>query len=142
MRVNVYWNKRTGSVLVPTLAKTQAGFWLEIEPVEQAEAGSSASVSAAVKKSAARAGTIVSTPTRASFPKPVVLQYSAAKSWSAFRKNHELLSVERSADGRYLVRLHTKSGDGGYDDDPGGKKELALGSGIDDAVATLISLMG
>ena len=140
MLVNVYWNKKTGAVLVPAVAKTEAGFWLDTEPVEVADATFPVSVSEAIKKSAARARIIVPTPPRSS-PKPVVLGYANVKSWSAFAKTHELLSIVRTDAGQYLVNPHRRLEGGGYVVKANGGKQLPAGSTLDDAIARLVSLM-
>ena len=109
MRVHVFWNKRTGNVIVPTLAKTEAGYWLDIEPVELGSWSNPESVAEAVEKALARSGQVVPTPTRQNFPKPVVLPYSKARSINDFEKKYDLASIARSQDGYHSIERYKEA---------------------------------
>src|SRR5256885_17252816 len=82
------WNLylRNGTAYVPTVAQTEAGFFLDTDPVEVIPAVNTEALRNAVKQAIARGNPKVPTPTRAAFPKPVVLRYAKVKSWSAFEK--------------------------------------------------------
>jgi len=77
---------RNGTVYVPTVAQTEAGFYMDIEPVNVVSANDSEALQRAIMEAMSRGNPIIPTPTRAASPKPTVLKYSKAKSWSAFEK--------------------------------------------------------
>ena len=62
MLINVYWNKATGDALIPSEAKTEAGFWLDIEPVERASIRDISSMRQALSLVLARSGKVFPTP--------------------------------------------------------------------------------
>jgi hypothetical protein len=113
--MNVYWSTDSRRVFVPTMAKTDAGFWLEIDPVEEAATYDVSSIAAALQRCAARGNPAVPTPSRSRFPDWVVLKPANKKKLRDFEKEYELLSVERKPDA-YLIRKHHRSKEGrGYE---------------------------
>jgi hypothetical protein len=65
---------RKGVAYIPTTARTEAGYWLAIEPVEAIERGNP----------------VVKTPTRQNFPPPVMQPYCGMKSFSEFERTAAL----------------------------------------------------
>ena len=59
---------RKGIVFVPTVAKTEAGFFLDIDPVAVLESSDRQQVSEAIKAAILKGNRTVPTPTRAAFP--------------------------------------------------------------------------
>ena len=62
---------RKGIVFVPTVARTQAGYYLDIEPVAAISATDAEAVRDVVKQAITRGNPLVPTPTRATFPSRV-----------------------------------------------------------------------
>jgi hypothetical protein len=112
MLINIYWNRKTGEVIVPTVAQTEAGLWLDIEPVEIASWRDPASVTEAVRKSASRSGRMIPTPSRLNFPKPVVLVHSSAKNLNDFERKFDQISLVRSPDGSISIERYKKAPEG------------------------------
>src|SRR5262245_51128437 len=77
---------RRGTVYVPMVARTQAGFYMEIEPVRSIPASNREALQSAIKDAISSGNASSPTPTRASFPKPVLLNSTKTKSWSEFEK--------------------------------------------------------
>jgi hypothetical protein len=139
MLINVYWNKKTGDLLIPSEAKTEAGFWLDIEPVEHASISDPSSVSKALSMVFAQSGNVVPTPPGNS--KPVVLSYSKAKSWSDFTRKYSQVSVIRSGDGTYTIERYKPATEGrGVVVDVDAREVFPPSSSIDDVVAELSRL--
>jgi hypothetical protein len=108
MLINVYWNRQTGEVIVPTVAQTEAGFWLDTEPVESADWNDPASVSEAVSNATGRSGRVIPTPSRQEFPKPVVLGHSKAKNLNDFERKFDQISIVWLPDGDISVQRYKK----------------------------------
>ena len=88
---------RKGTVFVPTVAKTDAGFFIDVEPVAVVESTNRQEIISAIKAAIGSGNPIVATPTRAEFPKPVVLKYANVKSWATFEKNAFCWTVKKNA---------------------------------------------
>jgi len=71
---NIYLRK--GMAFAPTVAQTEAGYYLNINPVEVIPAIDADGLRHAVEQVIGRGNPSVPTPTRADFPKPVILDYA------------------------------------------------------------------
>lgn len=109
--INVYWGEQSGRVFVPTLAKTDAGFWLEVDPVEQAPTSDVSSIAAALLGCTSRGNPAVQTPPRSAFPDWVVLKHANKKKQRDFENEYRLLSIEHTIGNAYLIRNHSRSKD-------------------------------
>ncbi|MBP1152672.1 hypothetical protein [Methylocaldum sp. RMAD-M] len=108
---------RKGIVFVPTVAKTEAGFFLDIDPVAVLESSDRQQVSEAIKAAILKGNPTVPTPTRAAFPKPVVLNYANVKSWATFERNAYCWKVT-GKDSAFQLCPQRKNPSGGWEDDP------------------------
>jgi hypothetical protein len=101
--VNIYtiafWNLyiAAGKLIVPTSAKAEAGFGIEVEPVVVASLSDSAGSS-----DAKQGNPSVPTPDGKTRLPPVVLRHAGVKSWSAFVSKAKGWAVKK-APGSYLV---------------------------------------
>jgi hypothetical protein len=121
---------RKGSVYVPTTAQTEAGFYLDIEPVEVAAVQDLEAVQRAIVGAMNRGNPRVPTPTRATSPKPVVLKYSDVKSWSRFERDAENWTLADGNGGYQLVPGRRRA-DRGWEDDLDKKEEFPADIGIE-----------
>jgi hypothetical protein len=128
---------RQGIAYVPTVAKAEAGFYLDIEPVAAVPATDVDAVQAAVRQAIGTGNPRVPTPTRAAFPKPVVLKHARVKSWSAFEKGASQWTISREGD-RYQIQAYRKRPDAGWEPDPSRVELLPEGAGVE-AVAERVS---
>lgn len=133
---HIYLRNRTA--FIPTVAQTDAGFYLDVEPVEVVSAIDTEALQHAFKQAIARGNPKVPTPTRAAFPKPVVLRYAKVKSWSAFERGCLYWTITEK-DGVYHAIQGRKRPDRGWEDDPTRIKTLPPGIGIDEVAQRLAS---
>jgi hypothetical protein len=133
---NVYL--RNGTAFVPTVAQTDAGFFLNVDPVGVVSATDTEALQHAVKQAIGRGNPKVPTPTRADFPKPVVLKYAKIKSWSAFEKGCLYWTIVEK-DGVYDVKQGRKRLDRGWEDDPNRIEVLPPGISIDEVAQRVAS---
>jgi hypothetical protein len=75
-----------GEILIPTLAETDAGFHLEVEPVEVLSRPTVTELALALERVRSRGNPGVPTPSRGNYPEPVVLKYTKLRSLSEFEK--------------------------------------------------------
>jgi hypothetical protein len=135
---NIYLRK--GMAFVPTVAQTEAGYYLNINPVEVIPAIDADGLRRAVEQVIGRGNPRVPTPTRAAFPKPVMLEYAKVKSWAAFEKDCINWNIVEK-DGCYKITRGRKRPDRGWEDDPTQIDELPPGAGIDEVAQRVASLV-
>lgn len=126
---HIYLRNRTA--FIPTVAQTEAGFYLEVDPVEVVSATDTEALHLAAKKAIGRGNPKVPTPTRAAFPKPVVLKYAKVTSWPAFERGSLYWTIAQK-DGVYQIMRGRKRPDRGWEDDPEKIEELPPGASIDE----------
>jgi hypothetical protein len=132
---------RKGTAYVPTVAQTEAGFYTDIEPVAVIPVTDSRALEIAIKVVMNKGNPIVPTPTRAAFPKPIVLEYAKVKSWSAFEKDALNWTIVEEA-GNYKIKPARKRADGiGWEADPDRVEALPPGTTHDDIARRIASLL-
>lgn len=133
---------RNGTVYMPTVARTEAGYYLDIDPVEVVPAADSENLQSTIGKALSKGNPVAPTPTRATFPKPVVSKYAKVKSWSAFEKGTLVWSIVENS-GNYQIEPHRKAPDKGWEDDPTRIEHLPPGTTLEEVaqrVAAMIRL--
>lgn len=95
---------RRGTVFIPTVARTDAGFYLDVDPVAVLDSTNRQGLIDALKRAISSGNPVVETPTRATFPKPVVLKYAHVKSWAAFEKSASCWTIKKVDD---IFELHS-----------------------------------
>lgn len=130
---------RKGTVFVPTVARADAGFFLDIDPVTVLKSTDCDGISKAVKETVSKGNPVVVTPTRGAFPKPIILSYAKVKSWTAFEKDAFCWKIVGTEVGEFF-QLHTqrKSLSNGWEDDPT-KYEVFSGPTALDDLAVIIT---
>jgi hypothetical protein len=131
---------RNDTAFVPTMGQTEAGFYLDIEPVEVVPAKDIQALRGAIQQAINRGNPRVSTPSRATFPKPVVLRHAKVKSWSAFEKGAMNWKVIEK-DGNYQIKPGRKHPERGWEDDPTQTETLLPGTTVDTVAQRVASLM-
>lgn len=107
---------RKGKVIVPTASQTDAGFYIELEPVTVADAIDADAVVRAVIAALDRGNPRIKTPERDAYLPPVVLPYAGVKSWKTFEKGAQTWSVD--VEDKYIViRPQRTHQEGGWVDD-------------------------
>jgi hypothetical protein len=99
-------------VFVPTMARTEAGFYIGIEPVEVVDVRDHGAVEQALMRAISRGNPSVPTPSRANFPKNPLLKYAKVKSDSSFDKVTESWKLSKREGAYFIVpyRLRTDTG--------------------------------
>jgi len=97
-RVRCSFYLRRGTVYVPTMAQTEAGFWLGIEPVVVEKVADADALKGVLLRAITQGNPIVPTPTREHFPPDVMRRYCGMKSFSAFERTAQLWSISHKAD--------------------------------------------
>jgi len=77
---------RKGTAFIPTMAKTEAGYSMGIEPVDVQKVESPEALQALLIAAIKRGNPVVPTPTRDNFPRPLMERYCGLKSLSAFER--------------------------------------------------------
>jgi len=135
---HIYLSKRT--VFIPSVSKTEAGFYLDTEPVEVVPAQDVSRLELALKTTIERGNPIVPTPTRDKFPEPVVLKYAKKKSWASFEKSATCF-IFAKRESIYEIKHLRNSPNGGWEDDPDNIETVSLDAGIDVAVKKMIAMV-
>jgi hypothetical protein len=131
---------RNGTVYVPTVAQTEAGYYMDIEPVEAVSATDTGALEHAIKEAMSKGNPIVPTPRRATFPKPVVLKHANVKSWSAFEKGTLNWTIVGKS-GNYQIKPGRKRPDKGWEEDPAKIESLPPGTTLDEVARRVVALV-
>ncbi|MGH9632965.1 MAG: hypothetical protein ACRD7E_32075 [Bryobacteraceae bacterium] len=135
MMWELYVRKRLA--YIPTMARTDAGFYLAIEPVEIVPIDDKVALEQALVKTIARGNPKVPTPTRGSFPQPVVLPHAKVKSWSTFMKGATGWSIANE-NGLFSIAPYRLGEHGGFEEDPEGKESFPDMAPVDSIVRRVV----
>lgn len=128
---------RRGKAYAPTMARTEAGFYLASEPVFVADTSASWDVEVALLNAVRNGNPLIPTPDRDSVREYVVLKYSGTKSLSAFERlatkwrmscTNGKLSIAPYRTGRY----------GGFEEDPDREEFLPDSASLEEGVRRLV----
>ena len=136
---NVYL--RRGMLYVPTVARTESGLYLDVEPVGVAAATDADAVRKVVRSAIERGNPAIPTPARGAFPKPVVLRHAGMQSWSEFERATSSLAVAHR-DGRFRIIPRRKGDEGGWEDDVSATEVLDPSAGSEDVARRIVVLIG
>jgi hypothetical protein len=125
-------------VFVPTMARTEAGFYIGIEPVEVVDLRDHAAVEQALMRAISRGNPSVPTPPRANFPKNPLLKYAKVKSDSSFDKVAKSWKLSKR-DGAYLIVPYRPRKDRGQEEDTERGEAMPADLPLDAVVRRLIS---
>jgi hypothetical protein len=145
MKLNV-WHLylRNGMVYVPTVAQAEAGghlgYFMNIDPVEVVSVAETEALQRAIKEAMSKGNPVVPAPTRATFPKPVMLKYAKVKSWSAFEKGTLPWTIEEKS-GVYQIKPGRRRPDRGWEEDPTKIESLPPGTTLDEVAKQVIALI-
>lgn len=120
-------------LLIPTLAKTDAGFYLAIEPVEVLRGAGVEELALALARVEERGNPRVPTPPRNAFPKPVVLKHAGVRSQAEFDRRARAWGLEWSNEGIVLIPTY-RAPEGGFLDVPN-EKYVATGEHAREGIA-------
>lgn len=90
---------RNGTAFVPNVARTEAGFILDVEPVRVAKLNDTPSLESAIEQAMAAGNPRVPTPTRDEYKKPFLIGLAGVRTWKAFERTGACFTVFRGEDG-------------------------------------------
>jgi hypothetical protein len=128
---------RKGQVLIPTMARTEAGFYLAVEPIVVVDSRNFDAVAAAFLDAIHRGNPIVPTPSRDNYPPSLLLKYSNAKSLPAFEKSAQRWKLGRYS-AEYAVVPYRPGRNGGSEEDVGSRETFSIAEPIESVVGRLI----
>lgn len=79
--------------LVPVVAETTAGYFLDVDPVERVPASDRDALVGVLDRELTRGNPVVPSPSRDNFPAPVVLKPAAVRSWKALERIATIVSI-------------------------------------------------
>jgi len=133
---------KDGIVYVPTVAKTEAGFYMNGEPVAVVAAANTDALRRALQAVVARGNAIIPTPKRTAYPPPVLPKYAGAKTWSAFMQGASEWKI-KERNGNYQIVRYRKDPEGGesWVEDPAHRIEFPPGSAVDDVIDRMVAIL-
>lgn len=120
-----------GIAYIPVLAKTEAGFYLQVDPAVVVEVEDTKSFETALKHAIARGNPIVPTPNPDALPEPDMHKRAGVKSWSQFEKEAAYWSAYEE-NGVFKFGPWKRYERRGWVPDPDRLESLPLNSSIDD----------
>jgi hypothetical protein len=133
---------KSGIVYVPTVARTEAGFYMIREPVAVVPAPNTEALRRALHDVMARGNAIIPTPKRNAYPPPVLPKYAGEKTWSAFMGGASEWKIKEK-DGSYQIIQYRENpkGDGSWVEDRDRKIEFAPGTTADNVIDRMIAIL-
>lgn len=129
---------RDGFVYIATPALTDAGFYISVDPVAVVKVSDEKEMKQALKEALVRESPKIPTPTRDSYPEPVVLKYAGVKSWSSFHKTASCWVISKRS-GFYEIEGSIRDSRGkGWEGDPDKKTLVPEEKGLDEVARVFI----
>jgi hypothetical protein len=119
---------RGGRFFVPVVAQTDAGYFLDIDPVATVPGDAADALATCVSAAIDRGNPRVPAPLRHEFPAPVVLAPAGVKTWATFERKAACWTITRDA-GNYTVAASGRGADGKWIEDPASKVQVGVGEG-------------
>ncbi len=130
---------RKGQVFVPTVSKTDAGFFMDTNPVAVHAANDLNGIIGAIETTISRGNPVVPAPCRGSFPAPIVLEHAKVKSWATFEKAAVCWKV-RLKEVAYQLCPMRKNPAGGWEDDLAKVENHSTPQGLARRICELIEI--
>jgi hypothetical protein len=125
------------SVYVPTVARTEAGFYRTIEPVAVVKLSDSQGLMNVLKAMLHKGNPVIPTPKPAGRATSVILKYSPIKSLSKFDKEASYWQVYEK-EGIYEFGPLKRRADRGWEEDPERIRKMPPGTTLDDLVDQVV----
>ena len=133
-------NLRNGIVYVPTVVKTEAGFYMDVEPVSVVPVSNTEGLRGALQDIIARGNVIVPTPKRNDYGPPLLPKYAGLKTDGAFMRGATQWSIKEK-DGNYQIVGYRVHKDGYWVEDADQRTDLPPGSTVDDVIDRMIAIL-
>ncbi len=131
---------KDGVVYLPTVAKTEAGFYMDGEPVAVVPVANTNGLRRALRDVMGRGNAIIPTPKRNAFPPAVLPKYAGVKTWSQFMRSASEWSIKEK-NGKYQIVGHRAHRDGYWVEDPDQKTDFPPGTTRDEVIERMIAIL-
>jgi hypothetical protein len=133
---------KDGIAYVPTVVKTEAGFYMQAEPVAVIPAGHTAALRHALHAVMAKGNEIVPTPKRNAYPAPVLPKYAGANNWSVFKKGSSEWSIrEENANYQIIPYRNDPHGSETWIEDNARKIKFSPGTTREQVIDRMIGIL-
>ena len=122
---------------IPTSARTEAGFYLDVEPVGMAEINDTQRFREVLKAALSRGNPKIATPKREDYGKSPVLKYAKVKSWSQMERESSFWGITENQGG-YRFGPYKRRLDRGWEEDSNRIVNIAPTSTIDEVVEQIV----
>ncbi len=127
---------RKGMAYLPTIARTEAGFFLDIEPVVVLQADRRGDLIRALGQSIASGNVSALTPKRGAYGTPAILKAASIKTWATFERGARCYTVYRTDSGYEIPTMEHRAE--GWVENAEKTKRLPLSSHPDDVARVLV----
>jgi hypothetical protein len=133
---------KNGFVYLPTVAKTEAGFYIKREPVAVVRAVDTGGLRRALRDVLAKENIVIPAPKRDAFPPSVLLKYTGEKTWAAFMRGASEWDIYEK-DGNYQITPYQKDPQGGQSWVPVSDGKITFPSGVtaNDVIERMIAIV-
>ena len=128
---------RKGQAFIPTMAKTEAGFYMGIEPVEVIDVTNREELQQALIRVVKRGNPVVPTPGRDNYPEDPLLKHAKVKSLSVFEKSAKSWKLSKR-EGAYLITPYRPSDGGGAEEDLNRTEAVPVEESLESVVQRLV----
>jgi hypothetical protein len=127
-------------VYVPTVVKMQTGVYSDVEPVAVVPIANTDVLRRSFLEAIERGNAVVPNPPKDNWPPPVLLKYTGAKTWSAFKRGALAWSIKEKDENYQIVGYRTHR-DGYWQEDPDQKIDFPPGSAVDEVIDRMIAIL-
>lgn len=127
-------------VIIPTVSLTEDGLYLETEPVRTESLNNTEELVQKILGTVRQGYPYVPAPQPGALPRPVVLKYAKAKSWSTFERNAALWSISEEG-GEFVIGPDARAEDRGWVRDPTRLERIPGTVPLESVVRRLVVLM-
>jgi hypothetical protein len=128
---------RKKQVLIPTMARTEAGFYMAIEPVSVIDPQDRQSIRSALLEVIRRGNPTVPTPSRAAYPPDPLVKHANVKTSSAFERSSRRWKIAQYANG-YVTATYRPGKYGGSEEDETTRQAFSLDEPVESVVDGLL----
>ena len=128
---------RKGQAFVPTMARTEVGFYMGVEPVEVIDMSDPERVEQALVRAVMRGNPEVPTPTRGDFPEDPLLKHANVKSMATFERSAHSWKVSKQG-ANYVIGPYRLGKYGGSEEDQQKMEAIPAEKGIEAVVHRLV----
>jgi hypothetical protein len=131
---------RQGTVYVPTVARTEAGFYMNVEPVAVVSVSNTDGIRSAFRGLITRGNTVIPTPKRNEYPPSLLPKYAGVETDRAFIHGTAHWAIDEK-EGDYQIIGYRVHRDGYWVQDAAQKILLPTGSTAENVVEQMIAIL-